>query len=594
MQMFIYQAGIFAKPGDFLDADGYTRLMRVQHLRDTGNWYDTTVPRSNPDKSETSQWSRLLDLILLLCAGAGSCFTDFKTALLWSGILISPLFYVLGLLAIVWACRPVVKPGWLGMLCPLLATQPGILLYCAAGRPDHHALLFFLLALNMGCMLRCLCLPFSPKAAWVAGLVQAVSLSISIETLVITAINFLVLGMLWLRGEKLALHKNLFFSTSLLACSTLLYSIQTRPDEWNAGELDRMSLVHLLVFSVVAAFWAVLAFMNSKGRCPQSLTACIVAGLAGAGVAAVAAELANPRFLLGPLANVSPEAMKIWANLVQEQRPLFSSWHDFPGAVILWLFPCLFAIPWAVWRLFVRGAAFKTEDLYLLLATLVFCGLALYQYRWVLYAEAVALPLFVQLTGSCLEWVSERYQGVRLSILRVSMMGAFFTANLFLGFGLKLALAEKTAPAATNASSPGKVESIHTLCDWLNRESGLPPKQRILAFQDFGTEIIYRTPYEVVATPNHRNEDGILFAYHAMTASNADTTRQLLASKHITLLLLAPHSGEPMVYSKPGNQTVFYSQLLNGQCPDWLIPVPLPPHLASGYRLYRVNLPAAR
>ncbi len=591
MQMFIYQTGIFSKPGDFLDADGYTRLMRVQHLHDTGNWYDTTVPRSNPDKPETSQWSRLLDLLLLLGAKAGSCFTDFKTSLLWSGILVSPVFYVLGLLAIVWACRPVVKPGWLGMLCPLLATQPGIMIYCAAGRPDHHALLFFLLALNMGCMLRCLCLPFSPKTTWTAGFVQAVSLSISIETLVITAINFLVLGLLWLRGKKFALHKNLFFSTSLLACSALLYCIQTRPDEWNAGELDRMSLVHLLIFSVVAAFWAVLAFLESKGRCPHSLTTRLVAGLVGAGAATLAAELANPRFLLGPTANISPEAMKIWWALIQEQRPLFSSWRDFPGVVVLWLFPCLFAIPWAIRRLLVRGAAFKTADLYLLLATLVFCGLALYQYRWVLYAEAVALPQFVQFTGYCLEWISGRYQGVRLSLLRVSVMGVFFTANLFIGFGLKLALAEKTAPAATNASSTGKVESIHTLCDWLNRESGLPPKQRILAFQDFGTEIIYRTPHEVVATSNHRNEDGILFAYHAMTAPNAEAARSFFVLKHITLLLLAPHSGEPMMYSKPGNQPVFYHQLLNGQCPEWLIPVPLPPHLASGYRLYRVNLP---
>ena len=58
---------------------------------------------------------------------------------------------------------------------------------------------------------------------------------------------------------------------------------------------------------------------------------------------------------------------------------------------------------------------------------------------------------------------------------------------------------------------------LSQLCDALHFEldEGNARKLRILAFIFYGPEILYRTGYEVLATPYHRNAQGILDAYES-------------------------------------------------------------------------------
>jgi hypothetical protein len=55
--------------GLLLDVDSYMKLVRIEHLLASGDWFDGRIPRSNAPFGETQHWTRLFDLIVILGAG---------------------------------------------------------------------------------------------------------------------------------------------------------------------------------------------------------------------------------------------------------------------------------------------------------------------------------------------------------------------------------------------------------------------------------------------------------------------------------------------------------------------------------------------
>jgi hypothetical protein len=113
-----------------------------------------------------------------------------------------------------------------------------------------------------------------------------------------------------------------------------------------------------------------------------------------------------------------------------------------------------------------------------------------------------------------------------------------------------------------------------------------------LAHIDFGPEILYRTRYEVIATPYHtRNGLGILDTYNIMTANTDEQALEIIRKRSIDMILLCPESSEFAVYSKPGHESTFYKRLLAGSIPDWLRKVELPSDLSSSFILFETIKP---
>ena len=131
----------FAQPpvtdGILADGDSYARLVRVEHWLATGAWLDTTFPRSNAPFADTFHWTRLFDVLLIGLAAPIMIFLDMKQALLWSGILISPVIHILLAVALAWAVRPLLGVAGGCAAGVLTGLQIGLMSFAAAGRADQ-------------------------------------------------------------------------------------------------------------------------------------------------------------------------------------------------------------------------------------------------------------------------------------------------------------------------------------------------------------------------------------------------------------------------------------------------------------------------
>ena len=79
----------------------------------TGAWFDSRFPRIDPPEGHVLHWTRPLDVMLLAGAWLLQRTLGFDQALYLWGVLISPLFLALAVVALSWAAAPV-----LGSRCP--------------------------------------------------------------------------------------------------------------------------------------------------------------------------------------------------------------------------------------------------------------------------------------------------------------------------------------------------------------------------------------------------------------------------------------------------------------------------------------------
>ena len=65
---------------------------------------------------------------------------------------------------------------------------------------------------------------------------------------------------------------------------------------------------------------------------------------------------------------------------------------------------------------------------------------------------------------------------------------------------------------------------------------------------DHGPELLYRTRHAVIATPYHRNRDGIIDVHRIMTEADQAISRGLIDRRGADLLLICPNGPEKLVY----------------------------------------------
>jgi hypothetical protein len=111
------------------------------------------------------------------------------------------------------------------------------------------------------------------------------------------------------------------------------------------------------------------------------------------------------------------------------------------------------------------------------------------------------------------------------------------------------------------------------------------PAQTVFTHVDLGPRLITLTHHSAIAGPYHRNGDAILDVHHAFQESAANF--HAIAKRHgATLLLICPNMAETTVY-RARSRNGFYAQLVRGDVPAFLEPMPLPK--GSPLRLFRIK-----
>lgn len=567
-----------------LDPDGYMRLVRIEALVDNRAWTDSLIPRSNAPYGETLHWSRPMDLLLLAATAPLLPFVEWRQALFLAGVWFSPVVLWISLFGLVAAYRRYFRRGQDRFaLIALTLFQAPVVSACMMGRPDHHSLL---LLIFLGAWAFVLRFPYQARTAplW-CGLCLGLGMWVSVETLAGSGLVMLLAGWLWLAGRRHALLLNLRFNLALLA--TCLAAVVIDPPQaqagvsapyWGRGEIayDRLSIVHLFIFSLITLFWAMVAMLPRLGRWPVRLSLAAAGGVMTVGLTA----LVFPVFYSGPYVEMPGAVAHLWLERVSEVQPLLGRGGFDWGEILLWTGTALVALAWCASRVIRSPRRWRWFDLAHALALGFFLLLAFYQVRWSAYAALVAVApytfLFAAAAARACRGLGQRARRT----VRLAVLAGF--CLVFQGFHIGWQLLNP-APEWDDLDHLPR----QALYVWLNEN--LPEESVILTGLGAGPEILYHTDHRVVATPYHRNVGGIWDSYRIMTAPADVVAERRIRQRGIDYLLLLGTVDERVFYQGADGLPTTLNRLETGGDLEWLEPLDLPGQVPSEFRLFRVD-----
>lgn len=593
--------------GSLADSDAYMRLARVLQLHDGGAWFDPREPRINPPEGHVQHWTRVLDALLLAGAWLLQPFLGFEQALHVWGVLISPALLALALGAIAWAAAPALDRDTRLLACLVLLLQPSVLAYTSVGRPDHHSLLLLLAIVLIGLTARLASAPQDRRSAWLAGAIAALGVWVSPEAMTFVAVSLAALGLFWLGGTPGMARANRAYLLATAALLAVALLIERGPRDLLAIESDRLSVLHVALFTLIAGFWSVVSWAEAAvargsraeaaaGRLLGALLPAPMVASKGAavttralaalvGMAAIAAVmlLCFPELRQGPLGQVDPLYARVRLQNIIEIQPLVpSQWLAFDhlgyalGRLIRVVGIALVALP-CLGILLVRrsGPAWRFWAT-VALALLAFVPLAFYQVRWATYAQAFLVWPY----AAGVAWLLGRVSGAAPDRAAVLLRPLIIVAALFWPLAVGAALPQQTIESTRHVCPLDRLAVV------LNRAT--PAPQTLLAYADYGSELLYRTPHAVLSIPNHRPQPGFAATHRILTSTDEQAARAELARFGVDWILLCP-SAEGWLFAVPAaTAPTLYQRLADGEAPDWLRPVPLEDDLAADARLFEV------
>ncbi len=586
----VYYA-VFVAP-ELADADCYLRLNRVTNLYEGGGWYQTINFRSNAPYGETLHWTRPFDVLLLAGALPATVFVDFRTALFWWGVIISPVLLVAMLLTMLWAARPLLSRQGPFLVGILLFFQMGVLGYCQPGRCDYHSLRFLLFVVLFGFGLRFVSGPANRGLCCAAGVVGGLSIWAGMDSALVVFAIAAILGLLWIWENGDFSRKSTYYSIWLFIAVGISL-LAERP--WNnlaAKEFDRLSIVHWSVCGFLAGFWIIAGLISRFSEVFGRRSTRLIFAAAGVGLSAicvlflfpkisqsVALSFLFPRFFGGQVSDVDPRVITVWYEKISELQHMFSK----GGAIAIsvqFAGTALVSAGILVYLLWSRPCRNKRGWGYVLILMLIYIPLSIYQMRWTPYAQILLMLPMAEMMDRALKRIEGQKRGVMRIVKNVSVAAAFSATFLILGVAAALVLEDKQ----------NKEVSIVKICRYLETcEKWRGRSVRILTDTNFGPEILYRTRHETIGSPNHRNWRGILDTYDIMKAVNDDAAHKLINNRGIELILLCFNSREFSDSSKAAGEKEFYQRLFRGEYPSWLKEVELPPELSASFKLFEVK-----
>lgn len=567
-----------ALAGNHIDPDSFTRLLRVQDLVTSGNWFDTVEPRLNAPYGLDSHWTRPVDVLIVLLAAPLAPFMGWAKGLYWAGFFLSPTLALLGFLLFAWAVTPLVGRHMKPLAMAALLAQPGFLNYALPGRADHHMLfvLAFIGALGLG--VRLLERPDSNGTAMWLGAVMGFGLLVSVEFLITVTLVAAVLAFLWVRhGDPWAQAG--FRVLAVTAGVTALAVLSERGGSSLTIEYDRVSVVHMGVAVVGTLIFMGLASVDgSNGRriLGRTLTA-----LAIGSVGLAFLVWAFPGLIADPLGQGDPVVWARYWTLLEELQPLRPSTVGW-GGVLGYAGSAALALP------FMLVQVRRSEHRPWLLPTVLLVVYLIFTARQIRYFPYTAVLLATGVVG-LLAVLRRRFEAnandSRTSVPRALTTAALLGGPLLIG-GLANGLTSQQAnDAGTPQAQPAPERcSFRELVRFL--DSGADPvshPQLILALPDIGPELAYRTSHTFVAAPYHRMESGIRSAL--TLGDDEEAIRSATLERGVDLLLICP-AWDASLFTD-GGEGLFYSRLRDGDAPPWLERQELPPSM-SGFRLYSV------
>jgi hypothetical protein len=584
-----------ALEGQFVGTDTHSHLVRVLGLHETGDWFDSRIDRINPPEGHVSHWTRPFDALLYVGAWGLALFSDFEQGLFWWGVALGPVLHLATLLVLLWSAGPIFDRRWRGLLCLLFIAQPALVYVFLPGRPDHQSLLLLLQAGMLGCTIRLLYRSFSRGLCYAAGALFVVAVWASVETLLPVLGSLLGLGVAWLVWRRDFALKQ--FHMAVGAFVTALAALFL--EQGFAGyadpvyEVDRFSLFHVFLFGLFFVFWVGLYLWDRGARASGRWAWRLALAAAGSGAAFLLIWAVYPQFFTEPWFPVDELYRRVRWGSIQESQPLLSgaalAQH---GAVellvraLMWIGNAAPAGLFLVYMLARRERGQQEFWTYLAVALAVVLAFAALSHGLTFRDMPTLFLLLIFPFTELVARITGSLEGFRLPWRPVARVSA--TVALIV-WPMVTSLALKTSGEATEATEVAEAGCpITPMAEFLGNETPWRDEpQWIMAFVDYGPEILYRTHHSIFSYPNHRYQSGFTDSYRAMTATEEEEARAILERRRVDLVLICDSLLTASFYWTAENETTLWQRLAGEDAPDWLAPVPLPAGLEERFRLYR-------
>ena len=581
-----------------LDTDAYMWLNRVTHMVESGGGFDHNYPRINPPEGHVQHWTRPLDGALLAGGVVLGTVVGFEDGLFAWGFVLSPLLHIAALLALAWAAQVLVRQNFLArkrlpLLYLVFLAQLPIYQPFLAGRPDHHAPLALLFVLYLGFWMRVLLEGGRDeergRAAIGLGLVAALAVWVNMEALLYIVVGMMGLGASWFFGNLRVARATAVHATALALGVVVAVGIEWGPVGPPVREMDTLSVAHVVLFGLTAAFWWFLWVASRWGWAKGLRDRAAMTGLGSFGVLAPLLIL-FPEFAGSPLGEVDPLYHETRLDRIAELQPLHSfgpaGFLGGAAAVVVMAGTAFLALPYLGLRL-VRAASVARRVLWGFFILLVggSLGLSLAQARWSDYLALSTVIPYTLFVSAVVSGLGKSLTGRALRLTRPLVLLLLILGHAIVGIGLGLLAADPSEPEGLRGdwvvADTGRValDPNHPLEDpgpclvrevaiLLNDGAWFGESELVLAHTDYGPELLYRTGHSVLSIPNHRPQPGYTLTHEVMGHSEPEVAAALLVQRGVGVVVLCRDDIESGFFRYPGTDGSFAEWLAGGGVPQ--------------------------
>lgn len=534
--------------------DVWLRLSLVRDWLDGGSFFNHVVAQTNaPEGGIESHWTRPLDIVLAFFYQLMPSKNDPELRLIlaaaWYPFVLS--LAAAGLMASA-ACRIFRHNHVLACALLLFLCSPYMADYFKPGDADHHGLMSVLWCGVLAMLVRG---PSRPVHACISGVLLGCIIWLSPEGLILYAATLGVMGLEALRAP--ASDRPSFNTPAIAAAAAGLTVTAALFIEVPATQLlthiryDALSVVQVTVLWVAAmlTFFTMFLWRDASG---VKLRLGIAAAAGLCGIAIIYALY--PKFFSGPMAEADPYIFTDFLPFVSEAKPLLSGAFSHYAPTLLQ--PVLAAVLLAsvFWR---QRSARRTRPLAILGGlTGVMLLLTMAQTRWAYYLAPVAIIVCagllptVSIGARRFAFAPRRWQ----PYLWIAVIAAYTGGSLAATMKVQHS---GNAPGTGCMSEIRYVVQTQQLQKLLGRQSDI-----FYTYEDVGGDIVFFTPYRIIASNYHREAGGLRDLRDMRQAPDIESFHALLKKRKVDTLLVCPVY-HPRFF-KPGTELPAWLQPVHG------------------------------
>ncbi len=596
------------------DPDDYMRLNEVINWIAGQGWYDLGHPRLSPGAHTIVHWSRLVDLPIALLMLPLVKFFGLQNAALIASFVVPPALFGLLLALVPALARPFVGEDRANLASVFLLFALMVLFNFAPGRVDHHGYQILIAGFGLYCLERIINDPRGGRFAVMAAIAFACGLWIGTEALPWLLIFIACLALLSAWHGGILLRNAAVFGGAFAAAAAVVLPLALPASEFSSRALSWFSAADVIFAALTGAVF-ILSWLLGQETKNRVLRLGLIASLGFYALALFVYFV--PDALIGPFADYDNFNSTTALENIGEAQPLapalaihihnpltyIRAFTGFTGLIMLPL-AALIVIGWQIttakrrerdiW--FVHGA-------FLMAATLL---TLFWQIRVGYFMQLFAIAPLTWLLCASWKKIGDNLKGrprfwaetgvfCLLGLVPVVLLPALFQDTKFYPDMVLF-------PAARGENTC----AIKPVADYLNRRYG-HKNITILAGMNEGPELLFRTPYKVIAA--NFNVAGNQDVFDFFNARDDQTAQKIVRKWHADIILtcrnIAPFLAG-MDHPKFGTTAfirlgkdgklhltgslahpALLEKLVNGKAPTWLKPVEIPAN--NDYLLFEIG-----